>query len=168
MYFGVWFFKAGLLSFCRCSFLSLQLTLPSKWHFKRVKWDSPQHAEQHDTAGTQKCGVGLKHSCKFVFRDGKGQASCVLCMKASVSHVVVTSLALFWSDECADMGLTWKMEICLCNALALAAEDLKVCGVKGYLITGYSGQKKAVNAKLFFAIQRISCCLVPTDGLCES
>lgn len=48
----------------------------------------------HDTVGTQKHGVGLKHPCKSVFRDGKNRASCVLWLKASVSGVVDTSLAL--------------------------------------------------------------------------
>lgn len=41
-----WIFKAGLLSFCRCIFLSLQLTLPSIWHLEGGK--------QELTVGTQK------------------------------------------------------------------------------------------------------------------
>lgn len=55
---GVWFFKADFLSFCRCSFLTLQLTLPSKGYWEQVKWNSLQHKERHNTVGTQNCGVG--------------------------------------------------------------------------------------------------------------
>lgn len=45
--------------------------------------------------GGQKCGVSLKQSCNSVCRDGEDQTSCVVGVKASVSGVAVTSLAVF-------------------------------------------------------------------------
>lgn len=110
---GIWFFKAELLSFCRCSFLSLQLILPSKECWEGVKWDSLQHKEWHNTVGTWNRGVSggsLKYFCKSLFRDGKNQTSCVLWMKAAISGTAGTSCALFWCGQCADMSLTHVVE----------------------------------------------------------
>lgn len=104
----VWFFKADLLSFCRCSFLSLQLILPSKGCWEGVKWN---FKEWHNTVlELEGRGGSLKHSCKSLFRDGKNQASCVLWMKAAVSGTADASHALFWCGQCAGMGLTFVME----------------------------------------------------------
>lgn len=137
---GVWFLKADFLSFCRCSFLTLQLPLPSKGYWEQVKWNSLQHKEWHNTVGTQNCGVGgsLKHSCKSVFRDGKNQASFVLWMKAAVSGTADASCALFWHGQCADVGLACGVE----THLFKASGTLGLIMWKAALVSQVLGQER--------------------------
>jgi len=96
MYFGAWFFKAVLLSFCRCSFLSLKLTLLSKAAFGEGKvgltmaYRTAQHSGHPETWGgsetcLQVCFQGWEES---------GQL-CSLAEGFGLKHCVVTSLALF-------------------------------------------------------------------------
>lgn len=49
-------------------FLSLQLTLPSKWHLERVKWDSPQHAERMTQWAPRNTWGGFKTPLQVCFQ----------------------------------------------------------------------------------------------------
>lgn len=99
-------------SFCRCIFLSLQLTLPSKEFWERVKWDSLQHKEWHNTVGTQnwehwgECETFLQVSFSGIGRMGQ---LCSLDEGCSARHCRHFSCFILPWALCWAWSVWWKL-----------------------------------------------------------
>lgn len=141
MYFGGWFFKADLLGFCRCHFLSLQFTLPSNRHLERGK--------QELTTGTPK----REPLPQVFFSDGKSQSGCVFWLKGLVSNFVVCFSEAHRSVLTGAWPARWKPEHCL----SPAPQGPRGWQSEGCSLSRCSGQGYPypfVNAYPCFAIHR--------------